>query len=204
MRRHILPAAFFTGLAIVLTWPLVTSLGTHVPGRGADDNVNFLWNFWWMREALASSSVAFFQTNDLFYPFGVSLVLHTHASASAFAGATVLGAWSIVTAQNVLLLAGSALNGFCTYLLAHRLTQHVGAAVVAGVYFAASPYFAGHVLGHFNLVPAWGLPLFILVFLSALERRRVAHAVAAGVVLAVIAYTDSARRASVAARDDDC
>jgi hypothetical protein len=190
MRRHILPAAFFAGLAVVVTWPLVTSLGTHVPGRGADDNVNFLWNFWWMREALASSAFAFFHTDHLFYPFGVSLVLHTHASSSAFAGATLLGAWSIVAAQNILLLVAVALNGFCTYLLAFRLTRQRGAALVAGVYFAASPYFAGHLLGHFNLVPAWGLPLFILAFLAALERRRLAVAAAAGVVLAVIAYTD--------------
>jgi hypothetical protein len=47
-------------LAIVHTYPLVRRLGSHLPGLGLGDNVSFVWNGWWMREALASSSADFF------------------------------------------------------------------------------------------------------------------------------------------------
>jgi hypothetical protein len=190
MRRVLLPAAGFTGLAVLITWPLATVLATHVPGGGPDDNVNFLWNFWWMRDALTAWPSNPFRTDLLFHPFGVDLVLHTHTALAAFVGATLLGGVSIVTAQNLVLIGSAALNGFCAYLLALRVTGRIGPAAVGGVYFAASPYFAGHLLGHFNLYGAWGLPLFALVMSAAFDRGRRGFAAAAGVVLAAVAYSD--------------
>ena len=182
-------AAGFALLAVVLTWPLVTVLGTHVPGKAPDDNVNFLWNLWWMREAMAAG-ISPLHSDWLFAPFGVDLVLHTHSALNALAGATVLGRLTIVEAQNVLLIASIALNGVCAFLLGRRLTGRAAPAIVAGVYFAAAPYFAGHLLGHFNLVGAWCLPLFALALLAALERPGAGRAILAGLVLGLSAYTD--------------
>ena len=54
---HGLVACAFSFLSLVLTWPLAAHISTHVPGAGIGDNVTFLWNFWWMREALASERV---------------------------------------------------------------------------------------------------------------------------------------------------
>ena len=52
LAAHLAAAATFAILAIVLTWPLARRLTTAIPGGGAGDNVTFLWNFWWMRQAL--------------------------------------------------------------------------------------------------------------------------------------------------------
>lgn len=179
----------FGALAVLLTWPLATTLGTHVPGKAADDNVNFLWNLWWMREALATG-VSPLHSDLLFAPFGVDLVLHTHSALNALTAATLLSRLTIVEAQNLLLIASIALNGFCAFLLARQRTLQIVPAIVAGVYFAAAPYFAGHLLGHFNLVSAWCLPLFALAFLPALDRRGAGRAIVAGLVFAVSAYVD--------------
>jgi len=43
---HLGAAVVFAAVAIVWSFPLVLDLSTHVPGRGAGDNLNFLWNFW--------------------------------------------------------------------------------------------------------------------------------------------------------------
>jgi hypothetical protein len=180
---------FFGALAVLLTWPLITVLGTHVPGKAPDDNVNFLWNLWWMREALASG-VSPLHSDLLFAPFGVDLVLHTHSALNAIVAATVLSSFSLIKAQNILLIAAIAMNGFCAYLLARRLTSRALAAIAAGVYFASAPYFAGHLLGHFNLVGAWCLPLFALTLLRALEQPGWGRALAAGVVFALSPYMD--------------
>src|SRR4030095_839920 len=82
--RHLAAAGLFAALAIPLTWPLALHLTTHVPGTGPDDNLQFLWNFWWMREALAPGLSGYFHTPYLFHPGGVDLVLHTHNAMNAF------------------------------------------------------------------------------------------------------------------------
>ncbi len=199
--------------ALALTWsfPLVAVAGTHLAGAGVSDNANFLWNFWWMREALGSSE-RFFSTPYLFAPFGTDLTLHTHTALNAFAGATLLERLPPLTAMNVTILASLFLNGFCAYVLAWRMTRDAAAAAIAGLIFGGSPYLAAHLNGHFNLTTAWTLPLFALAVGSAFgdpgDPKRVAlqppqggrsaallgppllAAIAAGIILGATAYID--------------
>jgi hypothetical protein len=178
----------FAAFAVVWTLPLSLHLTTHLPGTAIGDNAIFLWNFWWMRHALAAHT-SFFHTNYLFAPVGTSLTLHTHTALPAFAGATLLGALSPVAALNVVTLAAVALNGFAAYLLAWQTTRHRGAAIVGGVVFASSPFVAAHLTGHFNLVHAWTIPLFALAWLGTVEGSS-RDAILAGVLLAATAYVD--------------
>lgn len=187
---HAPVAALFVALALALTWPLPVRMATHLPGTALDDNVMFLWNFWWMREALADPARAFFQTSHQFHPWGVHLALHTHTALNAFIGATVLGAAPLPVALNLTLLAGTVLNGFSAYLLAYRVSLRRFAAIVGGVFFAASPTLVSHLHGHFNLYAAWVLVFFALACLPALERGSRMHAAAAGALFAAVAYTD--------------
>src|SRR5207253_277268 len=102
---------------------------------------------------------AFFHTDLIFAPFGADLTLHTHTALPALLGATILRPLSPVAAQNVVILAALWLNGFAAYLLAFDRTRDFLAAILAGLVFAGSPYLSLHLLGHFNLIHAWGLPL---------------------------------------------
>ena len=204
--RHLAAAGAMAALALAWSFPLATVAGTHLAGAGFSDNANFLWNFWWMREALGSGE-RFFSTPYLFAPFGTDLTLHTHTALNAFAGATLLERLPPLTAMNVTILASLFLNAFCAYLLAHRVTGDAAASAVAGLIFGGSPYLAAHLNGHFNLTTAWTLPLFALAVGSAfglhtrVERRatlsgeyalqgRRTSAVAAGVILGATAYID--------------
>lgn len=186
--RHFTAAVGFAALAAVWSFPLVWHLSTHLPGAGIGDNALFVWNFWWMRTALASGR-DFFQTSYLFAPVGVDLTLHTHTALPAFLGATVFKSLSVVTAVNVTTLIALFLNGFCAYLLARHLTRDWGASVLAGLIFGTSPYLAAHLNGHFNLTSAWPLPLFALGMPRAIAGSKT-WAVCAGVVLAMTAYLD--------------
>jgi hypothetical protein len=189
---------FFCVLAALSTYPLVWNLATHLPGEGVSDNAMFLWNFWWMRVARASGA-SYFATPYLFAPQGVDLTLHTHAALPAFAGATALGAMPPLAALNLTTLIGLTLNGVAAYWLAWRLTCDRAAAVLAGVLFGFSPYVAAHMLGHFNLVHAWPLPLFALAYKRMLQQPTggrasrlgaVFAAIIAGVVLGATFYID--------------
>jgi hypothetical protein len=188
MLKHAVAAVVCGVLALVWTFPLVRHLSTHLPGRSTADNVDFLWNFWWMRTALASG-LDFFSTPYLFVPVGSDLTLHTHTALPAFLGATLLGTLPIVTAQNLTILVALFLNGFCAYLLAWRLTRDHGAATIGGLVFGGSPYISAHLHGHFNLTTAWIIPLVAIAASEAI-RGSTRWAAAAGLILGATAYVD--------------
>jgi len=94
-----------------------------------------------------------------------------------------------------MLLMALWLNGFAAYLLAVDRLRDRGAAMLAGLIFGGAAYLSLHLLGHFNLIHAWGIPLFVLMLLRTIEPRRpVFHwtltSAFAGAVLVLVAYTD--------------
>jgi hypothetical protein len=187
--RHIAAAGAFATMAVVWSFPLVRHLPTHLPGAGPGDNIDFLWNFWWMRTALASG-LNFFRTTYLFVPAGADLTLHTHTALPALLGATVLGGLPVVAAQNLTILMALFLNGFCAYLLAWRITRDHGAAMIGGIVFGGSPYIAAHLNGHFNLITAWTIPLFAIAASEAVRGSTARWAVLSGLLLGATAYVD--------------
>jgi len=186
--RHVAAFAAFALFAIVWSFPLVLHLSTHVPGPGAGDNLQFLWNFWWMRFALAGGLDPF-HTSYLFVPVGVDLTLHTHTALATGVGATALAKLPIATAMNLTILASLAMNGFCAYLLAWRVSRDYGASLIAGLIFGGSPMIAGHLNGHFNLTSAWVIPLVALAALD-LARGSIKSGLVAGVALGLAVYVD--------------
>ena len=187
--RHLPAAAAFAILALTWTFPLAGHLSTHVPGGGAGDNLAFLWNFWWMRHALAAGADPL-HSNALFAPAGVDLTLHTHTALPAFAGATALAVWPIAAALNLTILVSLFLNGLLTYLCAWQGTRDRAAAVIAGLIFAGSPFISAHLNGHFNLTTAWTVPLFALTASRAFAGRSWTWTLAAGIVLGATVYVD--------------
>jgi hypothetical protein len=189
MPRHAAVLGFFVLFAVGWTWPLAAHLSTHLPGAGPGDNLTNLWNFWWMRTALASGDGPF-HTSALMAPLGVDLATNTHTAFTAFIGATLLAAVSPAAALNLTIIAGLALSGFSASLLAWHLTRDRAASLLAGVVFAGAPFTAAHLNGHFNLVTTWTIPLFALSVVMALSRRSMAYAAAAGLLLGLTAYID--------------
>lgn len=181
---------WFVLLPIVTTWPLALNLATHIPGGGPGDNVAFLWNFWWFRQAISEPGLDLFFTPYLFAPAGTPLVLHTHTALPALVGATLFGSLPVAVAHNVVLLGGLAANGTATYVLAWHHVRRSMPAVLAGTVFAGSAYIWIHLLGHFNLVHAWVLPLAAWAWIRLLEAPAIGRGVVCGITFAATAYTD--------------
>ena len=173
-------------LTVAWTWPLAIHLRHAVPGNPGD-NYSFLWNLWWMRYVLDTPGLAYFHTTYLFYPFGTTVVDHPNTALPAIVAATLLKPASIVTAQNLLLLACVFANLSGMYALVWDITRHRRAAVFAAVMFGLSPYLGVHLRGHFDLMFAWLLPAFALALRRAVRGSNAA-AMAAGLVLAATAY----------------
>ena len=189
MRRyHVGPLLLFAGLSLLWTFPLVLHMGTHVPGDPGD-NYSILWNLWWARRALTSSDLSFFHTPYLFAPFGADLVNHPHTALQGFFAATVLARVDLVPALNLVILLSVFANFACAYWLTYDIARHRRAATLGAVIFGASPYVSAHLLGHFDLISVWVLPLFGLCLRRALTTGGIRWMIACGVALALAAYS---------------
>ena len=70
------------------------------------------------------------------------------------------------------------------------MTGHAVASSAAALIFGTSPFVSAHLLGHFNLIAAWTLPLVSLSMLSVLDRPTTVRGLLVGLALAATAYTD--------------
>lgn len=189
LAHHLAAGVAFMIVSVWLTYPLISQLDTHIPGNGAGDNVSFLWNAWWFEQWATGRASDLFHTDRLFAPFGTPLVLHTHAFMSA-AVASLFPLQSLVARYNAVILVGLAANGLAAYALAFWHTRHATSSFAAGLIFSTSAYVCVHLLGHFNLVHAWVLPLAILCLLRCHQKPTASRAVVVGVACALIVYTD--------------
>jgi hypothetical protein len=187
LRDHVGPIAVIAALAVVWTWPLARHMSTHVTGPPGD-NYSFLWNLWWMRHTFETGA-GFFHSPFLFAPFGVDLINHPHTALQGAIAATVLAKLSIVQAENVYLLAAIFLNAAIAYALGVEVTGERRAGLLAAVTFGGSPFIFAHLLGHFDLLTAWPIPLFALCLRRALRSGSALAAAGCGVALAVAAYS---------------
>ena len=135
-------------------------------------------------------AMAYFYSPLLFAPFGFNLTLHTHTALQAMFGAVVLGQFSSVTAQNLIILATLTLNGFSAFLFARDRTDSSAPALMAGAVFGVSPYVSAHLLGHFSLISVWCLPLFLWCVTGAIDRKSRLWSFLAGLTFVAVAYTD--------------
>jgi hypothetical protein len=189
MRRHAIALLGFAAITGVWLRPLLSRLSTALPGTSAGDNVTFVWNIWWMRYVVHHPDASFFWTPFLLHPFGADLTLHTHTALPALLAA-LAGPPSILASQNILIVAHLYLNFVCSYALGYRATGAAVPAVIAAVVFGTSSFVGAHLLGHFNLIGAWIIPLVVVAAWRAADTKSIPSGVAAGAAVGAAAYID--------------
>ncbi len=178
----------YLGLAIIMTWPLVFNISTHIMGAGGDAPM-FVWDAWWLKKVIFEGQ-NLFSTDYMFWPQTINLSLHTLALVNSAIIAILSKAIGLITAFNVYFLISIALSGLFTFLLVRHITKSDLSAFVSGIIFAFSPYITMHWLGHQNLVTVWFIPLFILLILKLFEDKKWLYAVLAGLVAGLASLND--------------
>ena len=176
----------YAGVAVGMTWPLVTHVTTHLPGSTTDTLVHY-WNGWWMWRALVTGQTPFY-TSLLFHPAGISLAYHNFAWLNVAAWLALRPWVGGVAAYNLSLLIHLPLCGFAAYLLARDLAGDGRAAFLAGLAYQCWPFRMAQ-LDHPNLISTQWIPLFLLFLVRAVRRGRWQDGVLAGAFLALTGYT---------------
>ncbi|HET9315926.1 MAG TPA: hypothetical protein VFQ51_10070, partial [Vicinamibacteria bacterium] len=146
-------------LAILLTWPATAHLGSTVIDLG--DPLLTTWILAWDLHALAVAPLRFFDAN-MFHPHRWPLAYtEPLLGLVPLAGVARLAGAGPLLAHNLLWLATFPLTGLAMFWLVRHLTGHSGAAALAAVLYAFSPFRFGQ-LGHVQILSHQWLPLMLL------------------------------------------
>ena len=175
--RGLLVLAGFTLLTAIFFWPWVTQLSSALIGP-PEDNLQDFWNSW--HAATAQGWRDLFFTTQIRYPEGTSLTYHSFAWPQVAAVALlskIFGAdlATLMTLHNLTLLASFPLAAASAFYLTRHLLGDIpgrdAGAAAAGFIFAFNPWHVAQAMHHAHVSTIQFLPLFVLFYLIALERR---------------------------------
>ena len=132
-RADLLVIGLYTLLTLILTYPIVFQLTTHIAGFEGEDNLQWRWFLWWFKHALLTLQTSIADVSLLLYaplPGEQPLYLITsYVPALALPVTLVAGP---TLSFNLSVLLSFALSGYTAYLLAYYLTGHRLAAFIGG------------------------------------------------------------------------
>ena len=139
-------AVWYTAVAMVMTWPLVTVMHRKIYGDVGDSLFNSWVLAWTGGQVLRAlhgdlSALAQYWNGNIFYPSTLTLAYSEHLTPQMLQILPVLAVTdNIILCYNLLLLATIVLSGLGMYLLVRELTGHPLAAFLAGLAFAFAPF----------------------------------------------------------------
>lgn len=163
--------AAFTGLAVLLTWPLAQGLGSHVPSDVGDPVLN-TWILWWNAHHVPLTDA--WWNAPAFYPARGVLGFSEHLLGLTFISSPII--WlsgNPQLAYNITLLLTFSLSATTAALLAYELTGRRDAAILCGLAFGFAPYRMAH-FSHLQVLASFWMPLALLGlhrFLRLRERK---------------------------------
>ncbi|MGC8786316.1 MAG: hypothetical protein ACP5Q1_02695 [Anaerolineae bacterium] len=176
MSSHGLVLGVFLVLSLILTYPLVSDLGTKILGPPAPgDNFQYVHRVWWFKYSLFDAHISPFFNPNMFYPFGYHITLSETTLSNTILALPLTLLFGEVVAYNLILLVSFVLSGFAMYLFVLQLTGNRISGLLGGVLFAFSPYRMSHLgAGHLPLMGTQWLPLLFLYLgkMVAQQRRR--------------------------------
>ncbi|TMC60623.1 MAG: hypothetical protein E6J26_01420 [Chloroflexi bacterium] len=207
LRLHWLWLLFLLLLTLLLTYPLIVHLSTHVPGSDlwAHDEYSFVWNLWWFKYALLNLNQSPLSTAFIFYPVGVNLALYTYTLFNAALALPLLPYLPLPLVSNLLTIFSFVMSGYGAYLLArseiaasvaeadHRfdpLMLDFVALVAAVAYAFTTSKFVYASIGHYDMVGTEWIPFCALYGLRALRSGKARDALLAGLFLALALYVE--------------
>jgi hypothetical protein len=185
-RRQAAVLAGYVIVALLFSWPLPRQLSTHLPGSPDGDTGVYVWNLWVFQHELLDHRTLPYFTSEIFAATGrANLSLHNYTAFANLLALPLVRLLGVVTTFNVVYLLLTVLAAYAMYLLAMRLTDGDDAVSwLAGALFAWSPVLVTRGMGHFSLVAAAPLPIFVLLLLRLRDRGSMRDAIALGVTVA--------------------
>ncbi len=178
-------------VALAFAWPLPAHLATHLTGAPSGDTGVYVWNLWvFHHELVAHGRLPLVTTSIFSVTAPANLSLHNYTIFADLLALGLLPRFGTIATFNLLYLAMSVLSAYGTFLLGRAVVARPLAAWLAGVLFAWSPALVLRGTGHFSLVAAAPLPIFLLCLVRLGQTGSLGAAVGAGLSVAWAAFCD--------------
>ena len=143
LRHHLLVYLFYLAVTLVITFPLITVIGTRMIGHPFGDAYEYTHHIWWIKTALQTGQNPFFMPN-LVYPDGVSAPLLWSQPLQSFPAWLFAFVLPLPAAFNLAALLTLALNGWAMFFLVrYLLTQSRPSAPAGTSRLKSLPHQAG-------------------------------------------------------------
>jgi hypothetical protein len=194
---HLWAFLYFTGMSLVMTWPLALRMREAVVGE-IGDNIYFIFLIRWYQRAWFELGISPFFHPWLNYPQGWNLASTDTSLATTLFGLPVSLLFGPTFGYNFAMLVTFILSGLAMYLWVRHLTGSTAAGLVAGTIYAFLPYRMAHFLiGHMNLSGTEWFPLYFMGLYDLLRadwkkgsvRRLIKPVLLAAISLALIGFT---------------
>ena len=191
VRTAVCAALGYMLVAVFFTWPLARNPGTRLLAPAGGDTAVYLWNNWIFRHEIAVHHASPLETSHILAPAAsTDLSLHNYTLFANLLAFPLIPRLGLIATFNVVYLVQIVLAACAMFLLAWTICRHARAAWLAGAAFGFSPMLTARGLGHFSLVGAAPLPIFLFFLLRAMQNRRTLDAVGAGAAMAWAAVND--------------
>jgi hypothetical protein len=188
---HVAVLLAYAAVAVAFSWPLAANLQTELTGGIGGDTGVYVWNQWVFRHELVDNRSLPYFTDVLFGPDReADLSLHNYTTFQNLIAVPLAGVFGVVATFNIVYLLMVVLTAYATFLLARHITSGTPEAFIAGLIFAWSPVLVTRGMGHFSLVAAAPLAVFLLILMRADGHERLRDALALGLTMAWAAMTD--------------
>ncbi|MFN8377795.1 MAG: hypothetical protein U0452_03915 [Anaerolineae bacterium] len=122
--RAALVLVLYLGVAVLITWPLVTHLGSHLLGHSFSDTTEYTRHIWRIAESLRAGHFDYFTRDPLLvYPDGISASWLWSVPLQSFPQALLLLVLPLPIAHNSVALVTLALNGLAMWALVRWLLR---------------------------------------------------------------------------------
>jgi hypothetical protein len=172
MRRFspfVLAGAFYLLVSVAITWPLASTLGSHVANDLGDSLLNMFIMAWNARTLPLTDA---WWNMPQFYPATGTTAFSEHLLGLSPITTPVLRLTNNpVLAYNLALFLSFPLSALAAHALAWSLTKRHDAALVAGLAFGFAPYRTAQ-LSHVQVLSSYWMPLSLAGLVRYLDDRR--------------------------------
>jgi hypothetical protein len=188
-RFALAPLLLFIGCYFILTFPLVLSFNTAY-FCDAGDGPTMVWNVWWVNYAVTHLHQSPWHTNLLYFPDGVTLLLHSMSPINGFFAIPLSTFLPPTQLYNTVITLAFALSGLTAFWLAYDLTRAYWPSMVAGYAFTFSALHFAHAAGHLHQITTQFVPLFVWFWLRFLRKPTIFWAILASATLFLVLLSD--------------
>jgi len=185
---EILIFSCFILLSLILTYPLILKMKSHVYGSPGDPQ-GILWIIWWLKYSwlnhIPSSFCPFIAA-----PFGVTA---THPSVyiiSTLLQKSLARLVNEMFAYNFLILLSFPLAAITMYYLVLHFTKNKVASMLSGIIYAFSPCHFAQAVQHIGLAQIQWMPFYLLALFKLEEERSYRYALLTALALSLVTFTD--------------